>query len=48
MQAMTPTNEPNKDFVVMMEPHHQAAVDIAEAYPKYGSDPTLKKMALTL
>ena len=44
-QAMTPTNDPNKDFVMMMSPHHQAAVDMAETYLKYGNDPTLKKMA---
>jgi uncharacterized protein (DUF305 family) len=45
MQAMTPTNDPSKDFVMMMKPHHQAAVDMAEAYLKYGSDPVLKKMS---
>ena len=45
MQGMTPTNDANKDFVMMMSPHHQAAVDMAEAYLKYGNDPTLKKMA---
>lgn len=45
MQGMTPTNDPNKDFVMMMTPHHQAAVEMAQAYLKYGSDPILKKMA---
>ncbi|MGF7163292.1 uncharacterized protein (DUF305 family) [Rhodoligotrophos appendicifer] len=30
---------------MMMKPHHQAAVDMVEAYLKYGSDPQLKKMA---
>jgi uncharacterized protein (DUF305 family) len=45
MQSMTPTNDPNKDFVLMMKPHHQAAVDMAQTYLKYGSDPKLKKMA---
>ena len=34
MQTMTPTNDPNKDFVMMMKPHHQAAVEMAEAYLK--------------
>ncbi len=43
--AMTPTNDPNKDFVIMMKPHHQAAVDMAEAYLKYGNDPMLRTMA---
>lgn len=45
MKGMAPTNDPNKDFVSMMKPHHQAAVEIAETYLKYGTDPTLKKMA---
>ena len=45
MKSMTPTNDPNRDFVMMMKPHHQAAVDMAEAYLKYGTDPQLKKMA---
>jgi uncharacterized protein (DUF305 family) len=45
MMGMTPTNDPNKDFVIMMKPHHHAAVEMAQAYLKYGTDPTLKKMA---
>ena len=45
MKGMTPTNDPNKDFVIMMKPHHQAAVEMAQTYLKYGTDPTLKKMA---
>ena len=45
MKGVTPTNDPSKDFVMMMKPHHQAAVEMAETYLKYGSDPMLKKMA---
>jgi uncharacterized protein (DUF305 family) len=45
MKGMTPTNDPDKDFVIMMKPHHRAAVEMAHTYLKYGSDPTLKKMA---
>lgn len=45
MQGMAPTNDPNKDFVMMMSPHHQAAVEMAQTYLKYGNDPKLKKMA---
>jgi uncharacterized protein (DUF305 family) len=45
MKSMVPTNDANKDFVLMMKPHHQAAADMAEAYLKYGTDPILKKMA---
>ncbi len=45
MQSMTPTGDANKDFVMMMKPHHQAAVDMAKAYLKYGNDPKLTIMA---
>lgn len=45
MQTMKPMNDPDMDFVMMMKPHHEAAVEMAKAYLKYGSDPTLKKMA---
>lgn len=45
MQGMTPTNDPNKDFVMMMKPHHQAAVEMAKSYLRYGDDPKLMKMA---
>ena len=45
MQTMKPMNDPNMDFVMMMKPHHQAAVEMAETYLKYGTAPILKKMA---
>lgn|SRR5579872_1051266 len=45
MKSMTPTNDPSKDFVIMMKPHHQAAVDMARAYLVYGHDPKLRKMS---
>jgi len=45
MQGMIPTNDPSMDFVMMMKPHHQAAVDMAQAYLKAGKDPELLKMA---
>jgi uncharacterized protein (DUF305 family) len=45
MQTMKPTGDPSMDFVMMMKPHHQAAVEMAETYLKYGKDPTLTKMA---
>lgn len=43
--AMKPSGDPDKDFVMMMIPHHQGAVDMAEIELKYGKDPELKKMA---
>src|SRR5258706_10372065 len=29
MKAFVPTNDPDKDFVIMMKPHHKAAIDMA-------------------
>lgn len=45
MMAMKSTGDPDKDFVMMMIPHHQGAIDMAEVELKYGKDPALKKMA---
>jgi uncharacterized protein (DUF305 family) len=45
MKSFAPTNDPDKDFVIMMKPHHKAAIDMARAYLKYGTDPILRKMA---
>jgi len=45
MKSTIPTNDPSKDFVIMMKPHHQAAVDMAKAYLEYGHDPELRKMS---
>jgi uncharacterized protein (DUF305 family) len=43
MQPMT--GDPDKDFVMMMMPHHQGAIDMAKVELKYGKDPTLRAMA---
>ena len=51
MQAMMknmktkPTGNADKDFVQMMMPHHQGAIDMAKVELKYGKDPELLKMA---
>lgn len=45
MTAMKSTGDPDKDFAMMMVPHHQGAIDMAEVELKYGKDPQLKKMA---
>ena len=50
MDAMMSTaveiyNDIDKDFVAQMIPHHQSAVDMANAYLKYGKDPGLIKMS---
>jgi uncharacterized protein (DUF305 family) len=47
-QAMNhaPTNgDPDHDFVSMMTPHHQAAIDMAQVELRYGSDPELRRLA---
>ena len=45
MMAFVPANDPDKDFVIMMKPHHKAAIDMAKVYLKYGRDAMLRKMA---
>lgn len=39
------TGNPDRDFVTMMIPHHQGAIDMAKVELQYGADPTLKKLA---
>ena len=42
---MKMTGDADKDFVMMMLPHHQGAIDMAKVELEYGKDPMLKKMA---
>ena len=35
----------DRDFALMMIPHHQGAVDMAKAYLRHGSDPILQRIA---
>lgn len=39
------TGDADKDFVMMMIPHHQGAIDMAQIELKYGKDETLRAMA---
>ena len=45
MHQHMPTGDTDKDFVRMMLPHHQAAVEMAKAELQYGTDPDLKTLA---
>ena len=40
-----PTGNADKDFVLMMMPHHQGAIDMAKVELQYGKDPLLLKLA---
>jgi uncharacterized protein (DUF305 family) len=39
------TGDADRDFVAMMIPHHQGAVDMAKVELMYGKDPALKRLA---
>lgn len=45
MESMKPTGDADKDFVMMMIPHHQGAIDMAQVELQYGKDPMLREMA---
>ncbi|MFA6117582.1 MAG: DUF305 domain-containing protein [Sphingomonas sp.] len=42
---VSPTGNVDRDFVTMMIPHHQGAIDMAVAELRYGTDPNLKRIA---
>ncbi len=43
--AVKPTGDVDRDFVEMMIPHHQGAIDMAVAYLRYGNNEQLKRLA---
>lgn len=43
--AITPTGNIDEDFVAMMVPHHQGAIDMAVAELRYGKNEQLKRIA---
>ena len=45
MRAAPMDGKPNHDFVTMMIPHHQGAVDMAKALLLYTYDPELRNLA---
>jgi hypothetical protein len=40
-----PTGDVDRDFVTMMIPHHQGAIDMAVAYLRYGRNEQLRRIA---
>ncbi len=40
-----PSNDLDRDFVAMMVPHHQGAIDMAEAELSYGHNEPLRRLA---
>jgi uncharacterized protein (DUF305 family) len=40
-----PTGKPDKDFALMMIPHHQGAIDMPKVELQYGTDPELRQLA---
>lgn len=40
-----PTGDIDRDFVAMMRPHHQGAIDMAQAYLRYGTNEQLRRVA---
>jgi hypothetical protein len=43
--AVKPTGDIDRDFVEMMVPHHQGAIDMARAELKYGHNEQLRRLA---
>jgi uncharacterized protein (DUF305 family) len=43
--AVKPTGEIDRDFVAMMVPHHQGAIDMAQAELRYGHNAQLRRVA---
>jgi uncharacterized protein (DUF305 family) len=43
--AVEPTGDVDRDFVDMMVPHHQGAIDMAVAVLRYGRNPQVRRLA---
>jgi uncharacterized protein (DUF305 family) len=45
---VVPSGDPHRDFMRMMIPHHQGAIDMARVLLKYGRDEKLKRLAQSI
>jgi len=45
MASVEPSGNSDMDFVKLMLPHHQAAIDMARTQLKYGNDPQMRRLA---
>ena len=45
MASVEPSGNSDVDFVKLMLPHHQAAIDMATTQLKYGNDPQMRRLA---
>jgi hypothetical protein len=43
--GISPSGDVDRDFVAMMVPHHQGAIDMAQAELRYGHNERLRRMA---
>ena len=43
--AVTPTGDVDRDFVATMVPHHQGAIEMAQAELRYGHNEQLRRIA---
>ena len=43
--AVAPTGDVDRDFVAMMTPHHQGAIEMAQAYLRHGRNDQLRRLA---
>ena len=45
MASLKPSGDSDVDFVKLMLPHHQAAIDMGKAQLIYGKDPQMRRLA---
>lgn len=45
MQSIAASGDSDADFVKLMIPHHQAAIDMAKTQLLYGKDPQMRRLA---